>query len=69
MPLLATLGAPLSISNGGGGCCSVAAAWGCFPTARDREKFCCLLAGGILGSDAMQLLDGVPENVVLCPEG
>jgi hypothetical protein len=29
----------------------------------------CLIAGGVLGSDTEQLLSGVPDNVIRCPEG
>jgi hypothetical protein len=32
-------------------------------------KFSHLVAGGVLGNDAAQLLGGVPDNVVWCLEG
>jgi hypothetical protein len=43
----------------------LAAAWGRLPTAWGRAKFGHLIAGGILGGDAVQLLGGVPKSVVV----
>jgi hypothetical protein len=57
MPLLVALGAPLGVSDGSGGWCHIDAAW-------DREKFGCLLVGGVLGGDVVQLLGGVPKNII-----
>jgi hypothetical protein len=64
-PLLATLG----ILDSGIGWCRFAAAEDRFPAIKGKEWFGCLLASGVLGSDAEQLLGGVPENIIWCPEG
>jgi hypothetical protein len=39
--------------------CHVAAAWGCFTTPWDREKFDYLLISVVLGSDVVQLNSSV----------
>jgi hypothetical protein len=36
--------------------------------AWDGERSDCFLAGGVLGGEAKQFLEGVPENVIRCPE-
>jgi hypothetical protein len=41
---------------------------GRFPTTWDWEKFGCRLIDDILGGDAVQLLGGVPKNVIRCLE-
>jgi hypothetical protein len=47
----------------------LAIVWGHLPTAWVRVKFSRLVTSGILGSDATQLLGGVPENVIQCLKG
>jgi hypothetical protein len=44
--------------------CLLVAAWGRLPASWVRAKFGRLIAGGVLGGDAAQLLGGVPENVI-----
>jgi hypothetical protein len=68
-PFLAALGILLSALDDDDGWCCFAAAGDHFPTAWDRERFDCLLVGGILDGHAEQLLSGVPKNVIRCMEG
>jgi hypothetical protein len=69
LPLLATLGVLLGILDGDVGWHRLAAAGDHFLAAWDRERFSFLLASGVLGDDAEQLLSGVPKNVVQWPKG
>jgi hypothetical protein len=62
--LLATLGALLGVMDGDVEQCLCVATWGRLPTTWGRAKFCHLIIGGILGGNIVQLLDGVPKNVV-----
>jgi hypothetical protein len=64
MPLLATLGASLVVSDFSIEWCHVAVAWSRLPTVWDREELGCLLAGAVLGGYVVHLLGGVPKNVV-----
>jgi hypothetical protein len=45
--------------------CLLVAAWGCLPAPLGGTMFGRLIAGGIRGGDAVHLLGGVPENVVV----
>jgi hypothetical protein len=56
MPLIATLG----IMDGDVERRLLTVAWGRHPTAWGRAKFGHLIAGGVLGGGATQLLGGVP---------
>jgi hypothetical protein len=64
-PLLLTLG----VLDGDVGRCLLTTAQGRLPAAWGSMKFDHLIASGVLGGDAAQLLSGVPENVVWCLEG
>jgi hypothetical protein len=61
LPLLTTLGVLLGALDDDAG-------WNCFPIAWDKEWPDCLLVGGVLGGDVKQHLDGVPNDVIRCPE-
>jgi hypothetical protein len=64
VPILSTLGALLGVMDGDVGRCLLAAAHGHLPTAWGKAKLGRLVAGGVLGDDVVQLLRGVPKNVV-----
>jgi hypothetical protein len=65
VPLLATLG----IMDGDVEWHLLAAARGHRPAAWGRAMFGCLIVGGVLGGDAVQVIGGVPKNVAWCLEG
>jgi hypothetical protein len=67
-PLLFTLGTILGILDGDIRWCHLATSWGCYLTAWGKEKFGHLLVGGVLGSNVVQLVSGVLENVIWYPE-
>jgi hypothetical protein len=62
-PLLAALEALLGAVDGDVGQHILAIAWGRLPASLGMTKFSRLVAGGVLGGDTAQLLNGVPENV------
>jgi hypothetical protein len=64
-PLLATHSTLLGVVDVHIGRCLLATAWGRLPTSLDGKKFSRLAASGVWGSDAMQLLGGVPKNIVV----
>jgi hypothetical protein len=67
-PLLATLGALLSVMDDDVGWCLLVTAQGRLPVAWGRVEFGRLIVCGILGGDAAQLLGGVHENIIHCLE-
>jgi hypothetical protein len=69
VPLLASLGTLLGMMDGDIEWCLLAATQGRLPVVWGRVKFSCLIAGGILGGNATQLLGGVPKNIIQCLEG
>jgi hypothetical protein len=68
-PLLTTLGVLLGALDGDVGRHCFVAVRDYFPTTGDGERLGRLIDVGILGSDAEQLLSGVPDNVIRCLEG
>jgi hypothetical protein len=67
--LLATFGALLGVKDGDVGRRLLTTAWHCLPAAWGRVMLNHLVAGGVLGSDAAQLLSSVPKNVFRFLEG
>jgi hypothetical protein len=68
-PLLATIDALLGVVASDIGQRLLAAAWARLPTSLGRKKFSHLVAGGIVGGDAVQLLGGVLENIAVFAPG
>jgi hypothetical protein len=64
-PLLAALDTLLSTANGDIERHLLATAWGRLPASLGKTKFGRLVAGGVLGGDAAQILSGVTKNVIV----
>jgi hypothetical protein len=67
-PLLGTVGVLLGTLDGDARWRCSATVGDCLPTTWDKERPDYLLIGCILGGNAEPLLDGVPDDVVRCPE-
>jgi hypothetical protein len=67
-PLLAALGNLLGALDDDAGWHRSAVPRDRFPGAWDRERLDHLLVGCVLGSDAEQLLIGVPDDAIWCPK-
>jgi hypothetical protein len=64
-PPFAALGALPGAFDGNVGWCLPAVAWCPLPASWGKMKFGCLAASVVLGGDTVQILGGVPENVIV----
>jgi hypothetical protein len=65
VPLFAAFNALLGVVGSDIGWCLLLAAWGHLPASMGRAKHDRLIAGGVMGGDAVRLLECVPEEVAM----